>query len=356
MAFLALWAASWIARGSLAGTAVRWDTSWYYLISQKGYVSALPTASNQYAALRPAFFPGLPLLEHAVHLVVGGAPAATTLLIGAAGLIASCLLLRALVTLEFGDEVAWRATVIFAFFPGAYVFVMAYSEALEIPLAIFTLYALRRRWYLPAAVATALATGTRLLGVALVAACAIAAVRELLARRRAGRTDWLRQATAVASPVVGLSGLLAFMIFLHHKTGSYFAFQTAERIGWSNSIDFVEPYRAFQEFAANPFKTPFVTVNAIGMVAMAASLVFLLVSGLRRLRLEETVYAAIVILSWMFTSNTGAWFRFIESAFPVLVLLALRLGQRWYPAIAASGAFLLGILIVLFGTAVSFSP
>ncbi len=359
LGLVAIWAAAWMTHHSVAQTAVQWDGTWYYFISQHGYVHALPTAANQYNALRAAFFPGLPFVERVVHDIVGGSPARTTLLVGAAGLVVSCLLLRALVTRMFGDEVAWRSVVVFAFFPGAYVFLLGYSEALEIPLAILVLYALRRRWYLVAGVATALATGTRITGLALVAACIVGAVREVLAQR--GATVWTRQTvfrlvTALAAPIIGLAGLVGYMVFLHQRTGSYLAFNTAERVGWNNSLDFAEPFRAMQAFADHPFSIPYQTMNALGTVAILACLVLLGVDGLRRLRLEETIYAAVILLAWMFTSNTGAWFRFAEAAFPVLILLALRLGQRWYPVVACAGASIFGILLLFFLTNTAFSP
>lgn len=356
MGVLALWAASWITHASLAGTAMRWDGTWYYRISELGYTSALPTSPTQSAALRPAFFPGLPILEHAVHAVVGGVPAATSLPLGAVGLVVSCFLIRALVTRELGAETAWKATVIFAFFPGAYVFFFGYSELLEIPLALLALYALRRRWYLVAGVATAAATGTRLLGVALVVACAVAAAREVVIFARSEERRWSMVTSAVASPVIGLGGLAAFMIYLQGKTGNARAFEVAERMGWNNTVSFAEPFRALQEFFQKPLAVPFVTVNAAGVVVLVACLVLLAVKGLRRLPLEETAYAAVILLAWLFTSNTGGWFRFVLSAFPVITLLALWLDRRWYPVVACAGAALCAILIVLFGSAVAFSP
>ncbi len=353
---VALWAASAIAHAPLAATALRWDASWYYRISRLGYSSALPTSPTQYAAIRPAFFPGLPLVERAVHWLVGGPPAATTLLVGALGLLASCLALRALVERFFDADAAWRATVLFAFFPGAYVFVMGYSEALAIPLAIFTLYAVRRRWYLVAGATTALATGTRLLGVALVAALAVAAARELLVALHAGRARWPRLVSAVASPVLGLGGLAGFMVYLHQRTGSFLAFEKAERIGWHNTVSFAQPYDWFRAFAAHPLVVPWVTVNAAGVVVIVSCLVLLALVGWRHLSGEEMAYSVVVLLAWLFTSNTGAWFRFVLSAFPVVVLLALRLPRRAYPVVACAGAMLLAILVVLFGSASTFSP
>lgn len=364
---IALWAASWIDRKSLAATAVQWDGAWYNWIAQQGYVSTPPSSvhsalagARHDPALRPAFFPGLPLFERFLHALVGGPPATAILLAGGIGLVASCLLLRAFVGQVFGDEAAWQATVMFAFFPGAYVFLMGYSESVEIPLAILVLLSLRRRWYLLAGVAAAAATATRLTGTAVVAACLIAGLRELLvaskARKLQGPVDRFGLLSALACPLIGLGGLIGYIVYLHAKTGSYLAFQTAERKGWSNSVSLSEPYRIFRQFAGEPFLHPYVTVDVIGTIAVVACLVMLATDGLKRLRLEETVYAAIILLVWTFTTSTGAWFRFFESAFPVIVLLALRLGRRWYPAVASAGAFLLGVLLVLFSTAIAFSP
>ena len=356
MGIVALWTASFVAHSSLAATADRWDGSWYYRISQLGYVSALPRTASQVAALRPAFFPGLPLVERAVHAAVGGPPAATILLVGAAGLVASCLLVRAFVALVFGEEAAWRATVLFAFFPGAYVFVFGYSELLEIPLAVLALYALRRRWYLLAGIATAAATGTRLLGIALVASLVVAAGREMVRARRAERPEWPHLVASALSPLIGISGLAGYMAYLHERTGSFLAFETAERVGWHNSVSVAEPFDALRAFVRQPLGAPWVTVDAAGVVVVVACLVFLVVGGWRRLDAEEAVYAAAVLLAWLFTSNTGAWFRFVLSAFPVVALLGARLGWRSSAVLACAGAALLGILVVLFGSAVAFSP
>lgn len=353
---VALWAASAIAHAPFVATAMRWDASWYYRISQHGYSAALPTRSTQYTAIRPAFFPGLPLVERAVHGLIGGPPAATTLVVGALGLLTSCLLLRALVERIFTPEAAWRATVLLAFFPGTYAFVMGYSEIVAIPLAVFALYAVRRRWYLAAGAATALATGTRLLGVALVAALVVAAARELALAVRGSRAQWPQLASAVVSPLLGLGGLVAYMVYLHQRTGSFLAFSTAERVGWHNTVSLAQPYDTLRAFVDKPLVFPWVTVNAAGVLAVLACLVLLGLVAWRYLNAEEMTYAVVILLAWLFTSNTGAWFRFVLSAFPVLVVAALRLNRRAFPVVACAGAMLLGILVVLFGATSTFSP
>lgn len=350
------WAASYIVHVPFASSAFVWDSHWYYAISQTGYVSGLPTSPDDAGPLRDAFFPGLPLLERGVHDVVGGSPLRTTMLIGFVGLLASCLLLRLLVSSMFGEDAGWRATVLFAFFPGSYVFFFGYSEAIFIPLAIVVLYALHRRWYLLAGLASALASGTRLLGVALVFACAIAALLEFWAPRRHRRPQWPRLAAAGSSPVIGLTGVVAFVLYLHARTGSFTAIFKAERVGWHNRFSISEPYDAFKAFADHPLVAPWVTLDAIGTIVVVGCFVWLAVEGWKRLPLAQIGFTVVILLAWLFTTNTGAWFRFVETAFPVLSLMGFRLGQRWYPVFACAGAALLGILVVLFTAHGTFAP
>ncbi len=350
--FLGLWAGSYIVKSSISGAALRWDSDWYYRISQTGYPNRVATSATDTEGLRTAFFPGLPIVENLVHRVVGGSPDHTTFVVGFLALVVSCVILRALVAFDFGEEVARRVVVMFAFFPGAYVFVLGYSEALAIPLAMFTLYALRRRWLVVAGLVAGLAATTRLLGAALVISCLVGAVRELRGDdvRRPGRV-----VAAVASPVLALWGIAAYLLYLKVHTGHAMAFETAERIGWNNTASLLAPLSALRAFVDSPFTTPADTVNALGVVALCAGLFFL---GVSRLRLEDKAFAAAILLVWLFTTNAGigAWFRFVELAFPLVVATAVRIPSARQPPLVAFFAGGLGILVVLFATVVAFSP
>jgi hypothetical protein len=343
-------AAAWITRTPAAGVAVRFDTTWYYRISQLGYLHRIPTSATDYPGLRVAFFPGLPLVERAVHHVVGGAPAHTTVLVGTAGLIVSCILLWSLVARDWSAAIAWRAVALLAFFPGAYVFPMAYSEALAIPLAIGTLWALRRRWFLVAGVAAALAGTVRLLSIMLIAACVVAAIREL--REPNDGTD--TRVRAVLCPILSTGGVVAYMIYLKSITGSFFAFNTAERLGWQNRVSLLAPFHDLRLFFEYGFHgAPFVIINGLGVFAVAAAIVTVLAVAMP---LEYKVFGAGILAAWMFTTNSGAWMRFIEFAFPALVAVAVKLpGRILFPVLGVCGAAL-GILIVLFGSSIAFSP
>jgi hypothetical protein len=339
-----------ITHGSASGAAVRFDTTWYYRIAQLGYLHRAPTSATDYGGLRVAFFPGLPLLERGVHDVVGGAPSHTTLLVGALCLLSSCLVLWYMVATEWDEQVAWRAVVLLAFFPGAYVFSMAYSEALAIPLALCTLWGLRRRWYLFAGLSAGLAGSVRLLSVMLVAACVVAAIREIRNPERSTSAI----VRAVISPFLALTGLAAYLGYLKSTTGGFFTYSTAERLGWQNGFSLLAPFHNVRLFFQLGVHGPPATIiNGIGVFVVVAAVILVATVSMA---LEFKVYGIGILLAWLFTTNTGAWFRFIEFAFPVLIALAVKVPNRILLPVIGACAASFGILIVLFASAVAFSP
>jgi hypothetical protein len=127
----------------LAGPGARWDSQWFLLIAQDGYLDDD----------RTAFFPLYPLLAH-----VAGAPLRSPLLGGMlVSLVAfgiALYLLHRLTTLELGPDAARTAVLLCAFFPMSFFFSAVYSEALFLVLSVGAVYAARlERWPLAAALA-----------------------------------------------------------------------------------------------------------------------------------------------------------------------------------------------------------
>jgi len=347
---LAFLTAAWIMRFPLAVTAFRFDTTWFYRIAEHGYLHRQPSGPTDYGGLRVAFFPGLPIAERAVHAVIGGGPVHTTVVVGAIGLVASCLLLWSLVARDWDERIAWRSVVLVAFFPGAYVFSMAYSEALAIPLALATLWALRRRWFLVAGLAAALAGTTRLDAVVLVVVCAVAAGRQLLEKDRptgvVGR--------AVACPFVAATGLLGYLIYLKSTTGGFFTFSTAERLGWGDHLSLWAPFHQLRLFAEHGFhSTPVVIMNGTGVIAVVLALVLVLAISMP---LEYKVFAIGVLGTWLVTTDHGAWVRYVEFAFPAIIAVAVKVPEKFLLPIVGVCAATLGVLIVLFASSTPFFP
>ncbi len=347
---LAFLIAATITRLPVGYTAFRFDTTWFYRIAEHGYLHRQPSGPTDYGGLRVAFFPGLPVAERAVHAVVGGGPALTTVMVGAIGLVVSCLVLWSLVARDWDEGAAWRSVVLLAFFPGAYVFSMAYSEALAIPLAIATLWALRRRWFLVAGIAAALAGTMRLDSVVLVVVCAVAAGRHLLEKDRSTRSV----VTAVASPFVAAAGLLGYMIYLKSATGGFLTFSTAERLGWGDHLSLWAPFHQLRLLAEHGVhSTPVVIMNGTGVIAVVIALVLVIAVSMP---LEYKVFAIGVLGTWLVTTDHGAWVRYVEFAFPVIVAVAVKVPEKILLPMIGVCAATLGVLIVLFASATPFFP
>ena len=112
-------------------------------------------------------------------------------------LVAMLLIGRLALRLTDDAEVAARAMMMFAVFPGSFVLSFAYSEAALIALcaACLLLLLLDERWVL-AGLVGALATATRPNGVAIVVACAVASFIAIRQRR-----DWTSLAAPLLSPI-----------------------------------------------------------------------------------------------------------------------------------------------------------
>ena len=130
----------------------------------------------------------------------------TNFVLGAAAIFLLGVLARRL----YGQQVAAKAMVLGAMFPGSFVLSFAYTEALLLVLAMGCLWCLMSKRWVAAGLLAALGTATRPNGLALVLACAVALVpgdsRRAgleVARRADPRAGRLHRVPAVARPPHG---------------------------------------------------------------------------------------------------------------------------------------------------------
>ena len=144
-------------------TFAQWDARWFVQISENGY-AAVPEAA--------AFFPLYPALVHALAWVTGSTLVAGTLISLASAAVAAAVLAE-LARKLLGDRAARDAVLYLALYPVAFVFTAVYSDALFLALAAASFLAAERGRPVLAGVLAGLATGTRLIGLALVPALAL---------------------------------------------------------------------------------------------------------------------------------------------------------------------------------------
>ncbi len=254
-----------------------WDGQLYRRLAHHGYPSSVPHARSTLG-----FFPLYPLamwpLGHAISAISGtwivnGLTIGGLLISFVGGLFMTALVQR-LAESWWGEQVARRAVLIFWLFPGSVVFSMVYAEGIALPLAVGCILALQRKRWLLAGVLAGIATATEPEAVVLVVVCAVSAALEL--RRR----GWSARDSLVA-PLLSLTGVGAFAIYLWAHAGTPFAYTQAQRYGWNEKADpfaLVHLVRSLgNEISFSHFNHPTINLNLVAGVAGAIFLVVMLV-------------------------------------------------------------------------------
>lgn len=344
-----VWAAvlgGWTLRPELSLYAFvrRLDASWYLDIARFGYSAQAATTAaidvEGSAVLRGAFSPLWPLLVRAVRLPGVPLEVSATVLVTVLGfgvVVGSWVLVARLA----GREAADRAALMVSFFPGSVVFSIAYAEALMLCLVVGCLLALQQRRWVIAGLLAALATATRPNAIAIVPACAWAA---LVAIRRDG--DW----RSTIAPVLAPLGVLGFHGFLWWRTGRADAWDLIQRNGWDEQVD----------FGARNLERLGVLVRweqpDPGTVLMGTGLIVGLVGAWALWRWRPpgdlVIYAAGVIVLALVAQTLGPRPRFLLTALPLVWALGVRLRDEWFRAalLASSGGLAVTAVLYIVGS------
>ncbi|MBV9031963.1 MAG: hypothetical protein JO364_17020 [Pseudonocardiales bacterium] len=269
----------------------RWDAPHLLRLAEVGYVQSSPPPNTD-DPFFIVFFPFFPLAVHIVAFALRDLVLSALVVSFAASVGAGYFLFR-LVALDADEETAWRAVLLLFSFPTAYFLAAPFSEALFLFAVLASVYAARTGAWAGAGVAGALATGTRVVGVAL----APALLAEVFARRAAIR-DSVRRLAWVS---FAAAGLLTYLTINQIVYGNPLWFLEVQRTHWSNQA--APPWQPVREaivaLVAGGNDSIFTFIYS-GRLAGALVALPLLGLGIRRLRLPDTLYgwtAFILILS-----------------------------------------------------------
>jgi hypothetical protein len=277
------------------------DAGWYQTIAAHGY-GGLPRS-----AIR--FFPLLPLLDRGLSDITSLTVGITSLVITNAASLLLGIGIYVLVRSEFQDTVvARRAVWLIMLAPPAFVFVMGYSEALLVLLAVAFFVNVRRGNWWWAGLFGYLAGTARPIGCLL----AVPAVIEVIRSWRTGR--WPGKVVAIVASVAG----------------------TVTYLGWVSAMygaGFLEPLKIQQQQAhhgalADPLSTMYhalanvvhghhvgdaLHVPWIGVAAI------LIVVAFWRLPVSYGAFALCVVVVALSGSNLDSFERYALSAFPLVM-------------------------------------
>lgn len=304
------------AGSEISNLLTSWDGRWYLEIVRNGYPESIPpNITYEQLEARAAFFPVYPWLVRAVDVVLPGGDTLAALflnfVLGALSVVLVGLLARRL----FSVAVAARSMTVYAIFPGSFVLSFAYAEATFIVLAaLCLLFLVEERWLL-AGIVAAIATGTRPNGIALVAACVVAAALAI-ARRR----DWMALIPVVLSPL----GFIGFQLYIDAQTGESGAWFRVQREAWSEGTSFGATAVANTfGFVTSPLDSPADALTALSLVALLA-MVFCLWRC--HLPLPLVAFCAVVIALMLIPETVTARPRFLFTAFPLFIAVG-----AWWP-------------------------
>jgi hypothetical protein len=309
----------------------RWDVQLFEKVAKFGYLSP------RYPDHTEVDFPGLPLLLRAVHLAV---PSWTL-----AGILVSAvaLLFGLAAVAALAETPAARSAAVLLLVAAPYaVFLFAgYSEALFLAFTATAWWAgCRGRWAV-AAVLAAGATATRVTGVAFLLGLAV-----LYLERHRGRlrpdAGWL------AVPVLPV---VAFLAYLHARTGHWDAYTRAQQAGWGRTL--AAPWTGWQHTwaAAGNLAQPasylwFWRAELVAVLLGVALTLALLIGR----RWGEASYVAASTLLMSATSYYASGVRVALVWFPLYLLLGRACARRpwllW--VLAVPNAALMSAFVVAF--------
>ncbi len=318
----------------------RWDTSHYVAVARLGYGADNPSHEGGVG-----FFPVFPMLMRGATEVIGAAPSERNLAIAAIVIanvcFVGCVALLAANAARWGPDFARNVTVIFCLSPFAFFFNVAYTESLFLLLSLGSLVLSERRHFWPASVLAAVASGTRLVGLALTPALLWSAWK-----RGASRTELA--GILVISPL----GTVAYFAYTAIRFDDPFAYFSAQSNwgGWDEHVRFYAELflrQPREAIGGDPRHLVIVLNVALGILALG------LLTQMRRVVDPGLMVFTILLVVVQFAFTWVSLGRYLLPAaglYFAFAALFARPAWRGWPrdATLAVSTLLLGVLTALF--------
>jgi hypothetical protein len=195
----------------------RWDAIHYVSLAENGYQA---TGEARFLII---FYPLFPWLIRIAALIFRNYIISALIVVTIAS-VAAGLLLKRLVKLDYGDEVAERAVWFMFIFPGSAALHLPFTESVLLALAIGSFLAARTDRWPAAGLLGALACLSRINGLVLIPALAVEAGHQFWTTRR-WRWQWLWIG------FIGF-GIVAYLLLNYGVHGNPFIFMTYRREHW----------------------------------------------------------------------------------------------------------------------------
>lgn len=300
-----------------------WDGGHYLAIAKNGYTK------NQLV-----FFPFYPVLINLVSKVTGDFLSAGLLISFVSIFLAANFLYR-LVSMDFGRQYTAKTLLALLSFPLAFHFLTVYTESLFLSLTLATFLLVRKKRYFLATVCAALASATRLVGLATV----LSLVLPIYLTERFNRKNWW----VLFSPV----GFFIYCFYLYTQTGDPFYFVKGQTEFWHGGL-------------ALPGSAVIYAIKHLTLDAIAANLrnlldlvftlfgIFCVWQVGRKLSLDYAIFSVISLILPMFSPTIVAIPRYLVTIFPIFIIMAFYKNQYAVLFYQLISLMLLSVYAILF--------
>lgn len=285
-----------------------WDSPHYLSIAEKGY----QTIGEERFYI--AFLPLLPTLIDLIHTITGLDFLYSGYLLSSFAAIATSILLYKLVRLDGDKQNAFYSTLFLLIFPTSFFLFIPYTESTFLFLAISSFLLLRKGYFWLALIMAALASATRITGLALIPALLV----EVYLLRKTYPITRVRVAASLIIPSIGF---IVYLILNQAVYGNFLQFALVQKQNWHTFFSF--PLGGLPgSFDSLKWRTgtELYTVGYAQLIAFFAGVIAL--PFIYKARLSYGVYATLALLIPYFQSFWLSMPRYLLVIFPLFIVLS----------------------------------
>lgn len=311
---------------------LRWDALHYQNLMRSGYLHELPMLNGKIVANRNAFFPGFPAISRVFDEVLPGNEVASGLILNLAISLAVYFVFYKALELVCEKSKARMTMMLFAFFPGAYIFFWFYAETLAVFFIVCAFYYLLQKniWY--SAMFVGLATATRPNAVPFILMVPIFLIATNFSKDTVTKYKDLSLKILLTFSI-SISGFASFMLYLWQITKIKDVWFRIEREGWGEST---APFKRlgiiFSEImsAEKPFNNLMLIIYALlGLGIAICGFLYVKKMNYSPLSLACYIPCLLVILLALSNNVSPASPRFYVMAAPIFLSFSAIIPSRY---------------------------
>lgn len=322
------WIAPWL----------NFDARNYLKVATEGYSS-----SQQKFNLR-VFFPFYPLLIRISSLNLLLNPILIGLAVSTSSFLAALFVLNKLLKTENMPEAKrFRTALLLMLFPASFFYLSLYTESLLLFLSLLTFYFLKKKNFWAASLSTAMATATKILGIALLPSLIWETYKSYKQTKK-----------IPFSMLIAPLGIILYVFYTFWQTGSL-TLTISGHSDWGRNVGILSPLFAFKEGLIKVLFGSVVSRNnffaySVEVLEFLSALFFLLVVifGLRKMKFSYWLFVLSGFLLVVFSGALGSINRVLLVVFPLHIFLAKLLPTKFYYFVSFCLCILLLYLTCLF--------